>query len=313
MRLSICIPTKNFGAYIAKTLDSVLNQNIDGIQIVILDSGSTDNTKDIVTAYQAKHPNIDYHYEDKAEGIDKAIAKVISLADAPYCWLLSADDALTPNALKEILTVIDTSPNVILCNRLWCDKELNVIRPEHWRTDTNNTQSISFADTNALTYYLDTSKSIGALFSFMSCIGLKKSAWYNAQLPSDYTGTNYAHVPKLLEMSKVDGGLTYINTPLILCRSGNDSFRTDGLLGRMLIDLRAYYRFGQDLFPQNPTIQTAFYKVMMREHGYKRWVKAFLLSSSPEQKDTAVKLLQSFGYHTMFCKFLSLLNRLNVR
>lgn len=63
--LSICIPTHNKGTFLKETLESILPQYNDSIEIVILDSASTDNTRDIVLEYQTRIPGITYCYRDK--------------------------------------------------------------------------------------------------------------------------------------------------------------------------------------------------------------------------------------------------------
>jgi len=47
-RLSICIPTYNFGRFIGETLDSILPQATEDVEVTVVDGASTDNTADIV-------------------------------------------------------------------------------------------------------------------------------------------------------------------------------------------------------------------------------------------------------------------------
>lgn len=49
--VSIIIPTYNCEAYIAETLNSVLSQTLRNIELIIVDDGSTDRTRDIVASY----------------------------------------------------------------------------------------------------------------------------------------------------------------------------------------------------------------------------------------------------------------------
>ena len=49
--VSICIPTLNRGDFISETLDSITSQITNDIEIIILDGGSTDNTKEVVQYY----------------------------------------------------------------------------------------------------------------------------------------------------------------------------------------------------------------------------------------------------------------------
>src|SRR5438067_626565 len=106
-RLSICIPTKNFGAFIAETLQSIVCQAPDAIELVIVDGGSTDNTSEIVQKFQQSFPRINYVRLKQALGVDADLATAISHAKGDYCWLLSADDVVKPGAVQVILKEID--------------------------------------------------------------------------------------------------------------------------------------------------------------------------------------------------------------
>ena len=56
--VSALTPVYNYGRYLARTLDSALEQDYpaDRLEIVIVDDGSTDETPDVIAEYEAKHP-----------------------------------------------------------------------------------------------------------------------------------------------------------------------------------------------------------------------------------------------------------------
>src|SRR5436189_130716 len=103
MQLSICIPTYNFGKFIGQTLDSILPQVCSGVEVIVLDGGSIDDTADIVSIRRREYPMLTYHHQDFRGGIDRDIEKVVSLAQGQYCWLFSADDIMLPGAVDKIL------------------------------------------------------------------------------------------------------------------------------------------------------------------------------------------------------------------
>ena len=99
MRLSVCIPTYNFGAFIGETLQSIAAQLQDGVEIVVLDGGSTDDTAEVVGAFAQRYPQIRYHRRPERGGIDRDMARTVALARGEYCWLFGADDTMRAGAL----------------------------------------------------------------------------------------------------------------------------------------------------------------------------------------------------------------------
>src|SRR2546422_10201090 len=94
IRLSICMPTYNFGRFIGDALESILRQAADDVEIVVLDGASTDNTSEGVRSFQARFPRLHYHRRDRRGGSDRGKATGGELADGGYCWVLSQDDTL---------------------------------------------------------------------------------------------------------------------------------------------------------------------------------------------------------------------------
>jgi len=77
IRLSICIPTYNFGEFIGTTLESIIKQATAEVEIVVLDGGSTDNTREVVHSFQQRFPRLSYHRLEKRGGIDRDMAKAV--------------------------------------------------------------------------------------------------------------------------------------------------------------------------------------------------------------------------------------------
>ena len=61
---SIIVCCFNSEKYIAKTLDSLLNQTYKNFEVVIIDDGSKDNTHKIILQYKEKFRSLIYHYHD---------------------------------------------------------------------------------------------------------------------------------------------------------------------------------------------------------------------------------------------------------
>ena len=295
-KLSFCMPTYNYGRYIRTALESVRAQGRDDIEVVVLDGGSTDDTREVVESIARAWPVVRYIRRDSRGGIDRDLASSVELARGNYCWLLSADDALQAGALRRIVAELDSGCDILLCNRIWCDSDLKPIRPESWLNDGGADRVVDILNANEVSRYLADARSLGALFSFMSCIGFRREAWIRAQTEVSLVGTHYAHVQRLFRMGRQGGRLKYLAAPLMLCRGGADSFREGGLAERMMIDLRGFLKLAEDLFGDNPSLRSAFLAVLCREHPWRRLVRVRSETGDPGRWREVSRLLETVGY-----------------
>ena len=294
-KLSFCMPTYNYGRYIRTALESVRAQGRDDIEVVVLDGGSTDDTRKVVEAIAASWPAVRYFRRESRGGIDRDLALTVELARGDYCWLLSADDALQKGAVYRVMQELDSGCNILLCNRVWCDGELRPIRPESWLSNGGADRVVNLAQAEETGRYLAEAQSLGALFSFMSCIVFRREAWIRAQAETLLVGTHYAHVQRLFEMGRQGGRLRYLAAPLVLCRGGTDSFRAGGLASRMLIDLRGFREVAEVVFPENQALQNAFLAVLRREHSWLRWAKTRSETRDPRLWQEVERMLTAYG------------------
>jgi abequosyltransferase len=243
------------------------------MEIVILDSASSDNTRNLVLEYQSKIHGITYCYREKKMGIDIDMAKTVELAKGEYCWLLSSDDGLTPNAIKILFEEIKHKHEIYLCNRIVCDLYLSPIHDKSWLTKniSNNIFNLSIRD--ELLYYLESAIEFGAIFSYMSVLIFKRSEWNRVEYDKSFTGTGYAHVSRIFGIINNSGRLKYIESPLILNRSFNDSFLDMGIVKRFMLDIDGYSLLANNLFPHDITVKKQFLRVMVLEHPWYQIVK----------------------------------------
>ena len=60
--VSVIVPAYNSSIYIEKCLDSLVNQSLENIEIILIEDCSTDNTKEIIKEYEKKYDNIKVIY-----------------------------------------------------------------------------------------------------------------------------------------------------------------------------------------------------------------------------------------------------------
>ncbi len=90
--VSIIIPVYNGGTYIQASLDSVLAQTFQDYEIIIVDDGSTDNTRLLVQDYCDQYPDKMKYFYQENQGVNKARLKALSESAGDYIALLDADD-----------------------------------------------------------------------------------------------------------------------------------------------------------------------------------------------------------------------------
>lgn len=109
-KVTVYIPTHNYGKYIKKAVDSVISQTLPDWELIIINDGSTDDTEQILKQYE-NHPKIRIIDQVK-KGLNISNNVAIRLANAPYMMRLDADDYLDENALLVLSHILDTKPDV---------------------------------------------------------------------------------------------------------------------------------------------------------------------------------------------------------
>src|SRR5262245_32383405 len=114
--LSICIATLNRGAYIGRTLESIIGQAGDEVEIVVVDGASWADIPDVVLSHRGRFPRLkDLRLEEKG-GIDRDYARAVELAEGEYCWLMSDDDLLRPGAIRAVLDATKRRFGLVVVN-----------------------------------------------------------------------------------------------------------------------------------------------------------------------------------------------------
>lgn len=109
--VSVVIPTYNHARYIRYALDSVIRQNYQNLEVLVIDDGSTDNTANLVKPYR---PRINYIYV-KNSGTPSALNRGLSLTVGKYiCWL-SADDVFLGDKVAKQVALMEREPGLGFC------------------------------------------------------------------------------------------------------------------------------------------------------------------------------------------------------
>lgn len=108
--VSVIIPNYNHTRFVRGAIHSALNQNYPRIEIIIVDDGSTDNSRDVVAEFGNK---VRYIWQEN-QGLAGARNTGIRAARGEFVGLLDADDLWQPNFLDVMLSLADQHPEAVL-------------------------------------------------------------------------------------------------------------------------------------------------------------------------------------------------------
>lgn len=210
--LSICIATYNRGKFIGETLDSILAQMTPGIEILVVDGASPDNTSEVMEHYLSSHPAIRYYREHENSGVDRDYDKAVGYAQGEYCWLMSDDDLIKPGAIERVLSAIDSKGDLV------------VVNSEIWNADYSEklmdrrlgmTVDVEYGWSDREKFFTTTANQLG----FIGCVVIRRSFWLSRDRASFY-GTLFIHVGVIFQQPAFET-VKVIAEPLIAIRDGN--------------------------------------------------------------------------------------------
>lgn len=262
LRLSICIPTYNFGAYIGQTLASIVPQLVDGVEIVVLDGGSTDDTPEVVAAFRS--PALHYHRQPTRGGIDRDMARTIELASGRYCWIFCADDIMKPGAVDHVLERLGSGCELYLCGLTLCTLDMRPLR-DHRVARIATDEEFDLSSPADRRRYFARAQTTTAFFSFAGSLVVKRDRWLAAGPDETFIGSLWAHVAQILRMMPDGLRLHYIPQSLLSKRTGNDSFMDNGFVSRYAVAIDGYHRLASAYFPQQSPEARAIRRVVTNE------------------------------------------------
>jgi len=123
-KVSIIIPTYNRCAWIKNAIDSVLQQTYQNFELLIIDDGSTDITKSVLTKYEN---SIKYFYQEN-KGPSSARNLGIRKAKGEFISFLDSDDRWLKRKLETQVKLAESDPNIKICytDEIWIRNGIRV-------------------------------------------------------------------------------------------------------------------------------------------------------------------------------------------
>lgn len=132
--VTVYIVSHNYGKFLEKSIDSVVNQTFSDWELIIIDDCSSDNTIDIAKKYiDEKNTKIKLLQNKKNKGLQKIANEAASKASGKYILRLDADDYLHLNALEKLYMKAESNPDasLIYSNFYYIDEIGNIIGQEN--------------------------------------------------------------------------------------------------------------------------------------------------------------------------------------
>lgn len=210
--LSICIATYNRGKFIGETLDSILSQMQPGVELIVVDGASPDNTPEVMAQYLSRYPEIGYYREQENSGIDKDYDKAVGYAAGEYCWLMTDDDLLRPGAVRRILDVLEESPDLVVVNAEIRNANLSCVLQERRLPIVEDKQ---YGASQKDRFF----REAGNYLSFIGAVVIRRKLWL-ARDRASYYGTLFIHFGVIFQHTPIEK-VYAIAEPLIVIRYGN--------------------------------------------------------------------------------------------
>lgn len=109
--ISIVMPTYNASKYVAEAIDSVLLQSFEDWELLIIDDGSTDNTKDIIRSYTDSRIRLICNEHDFIGSLNLGLQE----ASGKYIARMDADDIMHPDRLKIQYNIMEEESEITVC------------------------------------------------------------------------------------------------------------------------------------------------------------------------------------------------------
>jgi len=210
--VSVIIPTYNYGEFIQDAIDSVLNQTYGNFEILIIDDGSTDNTKEIIGKYD--DGRIRYFYKEN-EGPSAARNYGIKESKGDYICFLDADDIFHPEKLSIQINQFNNNP----------EKNIGLIYSDYicidkYKRNIKYFKAKRFASQEQVINYLKKYNFINTSTVMIKREILDKVGYFDEGIRYLEDLDLWLRIGRLYNFS-------YVNKPLVKTRSHNKSLRNN--------------------------------------------------------------------------------------
>lgn len=137
VKVSVIVPVYNVEDYLEKCLDSLVNQTLRDIEIIIVNDGSMDNSEKIINKYTEKYKNV-YGYKKENGGLSDARNYGLAYAKGEYISFVDSDDYIDEEMLKKMYTkAVEDKLDIVVCDSIEVYDTKYVIKKSNFHYSNN--------------------------------------------------------------------------------------------------------------------------------------------------------------------------------
>lgn len=304
IKLSICIPTYNRSSLLAFAVNTIGPQLADGVEIVISDNASSDDTQAVVGELTRRWPAIKYLRQEQNVGLDRNLLYLVEQAKGEYCWFVSDDDGFCEGAVNTMLGHLSDACDVYVCGTSGHSREMAYIEDDFPLNGDGKTFDLS--DYLQVLDFLKSARR--PPFSFISVLCFRREKWLSVPDKNAMVGTAFNHVYVLFFMVKSGLLLKFIKKPLVIFRASNCGFGRVGMVERFLSDMEAYIQVAEKCFAEETDVQELLISLVARQHPTYKLAFMFYLADSGQKTRLKSVCKRAYRKYTIgVARFLSLL------
>lgn len=154
VKVSVVVPVYNVEDYLERCLDSILNQTLKDIEVVVVNDGSPDNSQEIIDKYVKKYPNKVFGYLKKNGGLSDARNYGIKKCHGEYISFIDSDDYIDKNMLEKMYDKAKEGYDIVVCDllKVWDNGDRQILKNLDGLTNDYRYFALSFPMTGNKIY-----------------------------------------------------------------------------------------------------------------------------------------------------------------
>lgn len=215
VKLSVCIGTINRSDLIRETLESIVPQLTDDVEIVVVDSSSDSATENVIRSFEGKGNLV---YLRSKLNFGEAYSKTVDMARGEYCWLFTDDDLIKPGAIGAVLEAIQQPFSLIVVNAEVRNENFSDLL-EGRRVPVSEDRVYSRKPNDQDRLLADT----GMYLTFIGAVVVRRDLWQQ-RIKAEYFASMFIHMIVIFG-SRLPEPALLIAHPWIVIRYGNALWR----------------------------------------------------------------------------------------